>query len=341
MADSLFCIDLNEKFTRISDANVSKNKIELITTGMIETTPSFFSVETEKNIENQASIISQLVSQLKIKKKSAGIIIPDGFTYSQILQMPKLKEKELLSAIRYQADEFIPMPIEETTLDLEILREDTKEKKLLILIVAVPKKLVTQIEKTVEAAGLFPEFLENELSTVGRLYSEIIPGEKKNSASLILNFGYSSSSIYLLDNNSSLVVSARTFKIGIDLFIKDIKVNLNIDDKKAQEVLKTIGFAKNSTYDLEIIVSSLYKELINEIHKFVLLTKDRFNLDVEKIILFNHDNLINLLSAKVQESLTLPVESLTFKGSLAENLVSQTLQTSISSFISVVGGNLQ
>ena len=37
------------------------------------------------------------------------------------------------------------MPIDETSIDLEILKEDTKAKKVLILIVASPKKVVKEI----------------------------------------------------------------------------------------------------------------------------------------------------------------------------------------------------
>ena len=85
--------------------------------------------------------------------------------------MPKLKEKELIAAIRYQADEFIPMAIDETNLDLEVLKEDDKTNKMLIFIVASPKKLVEKIQKTVEMADFVPTTLENELSAVARLTS--------------------------------------------------------------------------------------------------------------------------------------------------------------------------
>src|SRR3989338_1652765 len=105
--------------------------------------------------------------KIRVEKKRLNIVIPDGFTYSQIIKMPRLKEKELLSAIRYQADQFIPMPIDETSLDLEILYEDKVSNNSLVLIIAAPQKLIDRVQNLSEQEGLYPEAIENELSATG------------------------------------------------------------------------------------------------------------------------------------------------------------------------------
>src|SRR6185436_4812366 len=114
---------------------------ELLSLGSYETAPNFFDTENQLVLDKQVEILKRLYGNLRIRKKSVNVIIPDSRTYSQIVEMPKLKEKELIAAIRYQADEFIPMAIDETYLDLEILREDKRNHKLLVLIVASPKKV--------------------------------------------------------------------------------------------------------------------------------------------------------------------------------------------------------
>src|SRR3990167_8715027 len=123
MADSFFCLDIGEKFTKIADAAKKGNAIEIYHLGKIETDQYFFSTEAEKSLENQARAITTLYQSLKLTKKNVNIVIPGSFTYSQILTMPALNEKELISAIKYQADQFIPMPVEETNIDLEIIAE--------------------------------------------------------------------------------------------------------------------------------------------------------------------------------------------------------------------------
>ena len=117
-----------------------------------------------ENIEDEVTQIRKLIGSLKISK-NVSLIIPDALTYSQILTMPFLNEKELISAIKYQADQFIPMPIEET-IDIEVIEEITgenKKEKSLLLIVAAPKKVIEKVQTTAELAGLNPESVENEL----------------------------------------------------------------------------------------------------------------------------------------------------------------------------------
>ena len=339
MSDTSFSLEINERHTRIADAKQNGKKVELLSLGVADTTPQYFGSDTDALIEKQAAVITQLVDNLKIKKKNVRVILPDGYTYSQIVEMPKLKEKELLAAIRYQADEFIPMPIDETSIDLEILKEDTKAKKVLILIVASPKKVVNQIEKTLLAANLVPETLENELSATGRLISTLFP--QAPGTALYINFGYSYSSIYLVDTATSLIIMSRTLKVGLDLFVRDIKANLNLEEPKIFEALKTIGLNQNGSYNLESIISPIMKELLQEIERIINLARDRHNVKVDKIYIMNFCAQVAMLNSRIESFFSLPVVTLDLKDNLVANPITQSFANEIPSFISVIAGNLR
>ena len=168
MADNFFSLDIDEKFTKLAEAKKSGDVLEVTALGKTETSEFFYTGNLEKNIEAEVTQIKKLLETLNITKKNVNLIIPDALTYSQIVSMPLLNEKELISAIKYQADQFIPMPIEETNIDIEVIDEDQQEKKVLLLIVAAPKKVIEKIQTTVELAGLNPESVENELSSNSR-----------------------------------------------------------------------------------------------------------------------------------------------------------------------------
>lgn len=337
MTDSSFCIDIGEKYTRIVDLAYSNGKINLQAMGMEPTVAGFFADDTEKSIENQAEIISKLCSDLKIMKKNMHIIVPDALSFFQILEFAKLNEKELLSAVRYQSDQFIPMAIEDVIFDIEILKEDKAAKKNTILIVAAPKKMVDRIEKAVEIAGLVPDSLENELSSFGRLFSEVIK-PKGQGAYLAINIGYTSTSIYLIDSQTSIVLLTRSVKVGFDLFIKELRFNFELQETKAIEVLRTMGFEKNTSYDIATIVSPLMKELVAEISRFVVYSREKFSLPISKAYIFNHNNNILSLEKKFAEILGFPVESVMLRELLVNNPVSQSFSTEMPSYISAIGG---
>lgn len=340
MTSNLFTVDINEKYTRLVDLSFSNGKITLESVGVENTISNFYSDDTEKSIENQAEIISKLCSDLKINKKNVHVVIPDSQSFSQILEFPKLNEKELLSAVRYQSDQFIPMPIEEIVLDIEILKEDKERNKNTILIIASPKKTVDRVEKAIEYAGLSPESLENELSAFGRFYSEVLAPQQKG-ATIIVNFGFTNTSLYLVDAKSSLILMNRNLKLGLDLFLKELRFNFELPETKALDVLKTIGFEKNASYDVSTITAPILRELLNETAKFILLAKEKFALPITKIYCYNHNNQILAFEKKITELLSLPAESLLIREQLIPNPLSQSFSTDMSSFISGMGGAIR
>ncbi len=338
MTDS-FSIEINDLTTRMCDSTLVGDKIQLSSMGQKETSPFFYTSNTDVAIEKQANVIAKLQNELKITKKNVNMIIPDSYTYSQIIEMPRLREKELLAAIHYQADEFIPMPIEETSLDLEILREDLKTKKSLILIVASPKIIVEQLEKTILKANLLPMSLENELSAVGRVFADIL--KPQGNAKFIINFGLSNTSIYVIDGSTSLLILSRSFNMGLNLLIKDIAINLNWDDKKAAEVLRTVGLAENASYNLGDILKPLIKELTDEIEKLQILVHDKYGMKVDTMYLFNFSNHVAFLREKLQKHFNTNVELVTLANKLISNPVSKTNERDISSYIATISANLR
>jgi len=339
MADNAFVIDLGEKYIRIADAKLSNKKIEITSLAQTESSPIFYSVDNDKSIDAQAEIIGKLYGGLRIKKKDVNVIIPDTYSYSHILEVPKLNEKELQSAIRYHADQFIPLPIEEVSLDLEILNEDAASKKATILIVASPKALVSQIEKTIKKAGLFPESLENELSCLRRFFTERV-NLSDGKPYLVINFGFNSSSIYFFDSQNHFLLS-RTFKIGLSLIIKDIKVNLNLDDEKIAAVLQNTGSAAENSVNIDDIITPILKQFVEELNKFVLLAKDQYNFNFGKIYLFNYDFLIPSLPKKIESMTGIATTSVGLEQFIVGNPLVQSNKSQISSFIGAISGNFR
>jgi len=339
MASNYITIEIGEKHTRVIDADIKKEKLTLQSAGYDLTSKDYFTATSSVVIEAQAKLIQTLISNLKIKKTDVGLIIPDGQTYSQIIEMPKLNEKELLSAIRYQADQFVPMPIEKVSLDIEILKEDPETRKLLILIVAAPKTLVNKIEKTASTADLNPIFLKNELSAFINFPSQFIKSDDKDDT-LIVNLGYHNSSLYLLRGSDHLIVNNRTFQFGINIFIRDLMVNLSIDEDRAFSMLKEIGFDYAASVNLQPLVEPLAKELSTQIEKGIQLAKNTYKMDIKKILIFNYDSYIKGIIEKIGEVLKLPTFSLNLNQNIVNNPIKVAFETETSLFISNIGGQI-
>lgn len=343
MADNLMSLHLGENVVRLAKAKNDKGKIEIEALGHQADAPAFFAMDTEKILDDEKKVIKKLVESLRIKQKNVNVVIPDGFTYSQILNMPKLKEKELLSAIRYQADQFIPMPIEETSLDLEILSEDKAKNSLLVLLVAAPQKLIEKVEKVVEQAGLYPESIENELSATARFLSSFYsPTQGQEGASIFVNLGYSSTSFYFFANRLKLLTANHSFNTGLSIFLREAQADTNIDASKAKNLLKSVGFSENASVDLEQILKPSLDGLCGELQKFIASGKEKFHVDsVSHIYLFNLATEIRQLEKKIAEFVSIPSSLFDPLPYAKRTPAVEPFSKDLPAFIPAIGGCLQ
>lgn len=337
MADNFFCLDIGEKFTKIADADKKDNTIDVTHLGKIETDQYFFSSEAEKSLENQTRIINTLYQSSKITKKNVNVIIPGSFTYSQILTMPVLNEKELISAIKYQADQFIPMPVEETNIDIEVITELPTEKKVLILIVAAPKQLIQKVQNTVEAAGLIPEIIESELSSSARLISLFAPAfnPQKEEGIVALNFGINSTNISYFEPSSFNVRESHTFSVGYQLFLKEIQINSELDKKRAEESLLGFDPKNQSSVPIATIVRPLLTEFANEIKRFIV------NKKISSLFLFNNVFMFPSLPAMVTEQLGVKAFELNPYSFSSKTPLTASFKNEMSIYVPSLGGNFR
>ncbi len=339
MRNDYFTIEINEHQTRVVLAERESRGMHVRTLGSDNTIQGFFTSRSEQIVEQQAQIVLALLDKLKVDRENAHVVIPDNQSFSQIVEMPLLKEKELMSAIRYQADEFIPMPIEETSIDIEILHENKAEKKVLLLIVACSKVIVEQIERTMMAAKVNPQVLENELSIIGRYLQEVwrIPGK----ATVLVNIGFAATSLYLYNPEKKLIVASRIVKIGYELFIRDVTVNLNLDTTKATQALRKIGLAENKQLNIRTVIDPLFREMSKEIQQFVGYASQKHALTVDKIVLYNNDVNIAHLHESLAQSLQIPVAPAPLDKLIKQNHITKSVEHDLSLYFSTIMSSIR
>jgi len=338
MADAFFTLEIGDSYLRLFDGGMVNGLLNIVSLGSVEKPVPFFISQSEKDLNDTAANIEKLVQNLKIKKKIVNIIIPDTYTYSQILVMPYLKEKELLSAIKFQADQFIPLPIDETAIDLDVISEDKAKNTKLILIVAAPNNLISRISSLIEKAGLIPQNIENQTSSVSRIVNFC----KVKQTTVFVNMDYYSTTLYFYNPQLNLITNIYNFKIGLNLFSKEVQVNYNFNSLKADETLKTIGLASNGSMDLTNILQPVLNEFVNELEKFILSLKEKENISkVEQIVTFNLAGKFNQFEQGLQTRLGINTVQFNLSNLVVKNNNFLVFDKAKSSFISVLGEALK
>lgn len=182
--------------------------------------------------------IKQLLSDTKIRDKRVVVSIAENRVYSRILSMPTMSEAELSSAIKWEAEQFVPIPVAEVELDFSVLEEQTTgpdDKKMLVYLVAAPKKYLQSMVDFLISIGLEPVAVESEMVAVSRS----LTFASTASTSLIVHMGAMSSVLAIVDG-SSLSFSYVAESGGVSL-TRALSQSLALPLPQAEEYKRTYG----------------------------------------------------------------------------------------------------
>ncbi len=180
-----------------------------------------------------AESIKKLVADLGIKTRLAISALPEQSTTSRVLSFPPMKEKEIYKAIFYEAETFVPHPIEEVQIDYQILQKTSE--RILTFVVAAQKTIIERYEKIINEAGLVPVAIETTAIALSRCVPDNI-----NKPVMILDLGARNSTMVVAKNNS--IYFTRTVPFGGEAFTRSLSVALGMDSFQAEEYKKAYGF---------------------------------------------------------------------------------------------------
>ena len=111
------------------------------------------------DVPGTAAAIKELMASAGIKRKKVWLGIANQRVVVRQVDLPWVEEKELKSSLRYQVQDFIPIPVEEAELDVHVVDEfvnDQGERFRRMLLVAAHRDSVSAHVEAARQAGLNP-----------------------------------------------------------------------------------------------------------------------------------------------------------------------------------------
>src|SRR5690606_28755095 len=100
--------------------------------------------------------------------KRIAAALPVAFTYNRVVTLPPMEKKDTAEAIRLEAEQSIPVPIDQLYLDYEIVMT-TKDGQREILMVAAPKNIIDSYMQLFQLLDLEVTQLETTINAVTRM----------------------------------------------------------------------------------------------------------------------------------------------------------------------------
>lgn len=239
--------------------------------------------ESVEDLKVLSESIKQVIESANIKKKEVFVSLPESQAYTKIIEMPSLSEKELAAALKYEMEQYIPLPLDQVKTDWQILGpNEANSKTTRILIVAAPQKLIQKYESLVESLGLTASGIETEMLSVHR---SLFPLVNTQSTNLIVHIGATNTNIALVENGDLIMVFS-VDKGGIAI-TRALSLDLEIDLIQAEAYKKTYGLNKD-VFEGKIgkALFPIIQTILGDIKKTLVLYREKnSNQLVTQIIL--------------------------------------------------------
>ena len=212
-------------------------------------------------------IIMTAVGQSGIKDKNVAISFPSNKTFTTVIDVPMMGEAELRSTIRYQVDQYIPTPIDETKVDWALLGQSLHDpKQQEVLLESTPNSYAEERLEFIEGLGL--NVIAAEPAPVAMVRSLLPSGTKD--ARLIIDVGEQSTDLAITYGDSPRLV--RSIPLGISSLIKAAVQNLNVQEDQARQFILKFGLAPD--------------RLEGQVYRAIEGTLDNFAAELVKSIKF-------------------------------------------------------
>ena len=233
-----------------------------------------------------AASIRKVVSDAKINSKNVVLGVPSQIAFTTIADIPKVDKKDLNASIRYQADQFIPMPLEDVELSWALLGDSPKSPdQYEVLLASVPKTYAEGRLDLVESIGLNLIALEPDSIALARA---LLPAggdaQQQQGAVIILDIGEDVTDLVIAYDQGPRLV--RSIQVGMKSLVRNAMQNLAIDEAQAKQFVLKFGMSPDKLDgQIRNALKPSVDSLVSEIAKSSKFFQDRYaNVSIEKIV---------------------------------------------------------
>lgn len=277
-----FALDIGTTAIRVVQLKTSGNAWDLVKYGAA---PVDIKVSTSDAPEDQrrlGDVITNLISQTGISEHNVVVGIPSSKMFATVVDLPDLPSQELASTIKYQAEQFIPMSIDEAKIDWAVLGKSLRDpQKNEVLLASVSNKFSEARLDLIESIGLNVVAIEPDSLALVR---SLIPAASHD-AHMIIDFGdFATDIVMVLDRAPRLI---RSIPVGKETLVKAAEQNLNIDANQANQFLLKFGlYPDRLEGQILKALDATLDQFIVEINKSVKFFQSRYpNVAITSIVL--------------------------------------------------------
>lgn len=265
----LFSLDIGHSTVKVVQLCNNRGQAQLVGYGYADFDPAAIKDGVVVDTNKLASALRPLLKQIVIGKLTTDRVvasIPTAHIFMRLIELQGLTDTDIAAAVELEAQQYVPLPIEQIYIDYSVLEHGEKTR---VLMVASPKTIVDSYIELFGLLNLEVYGLEPSLLAILRAVNY---GQEGKGSKIIIDFGSDSSDLAIYDGQVRLTSTIAT---GGNQITEIIASTLNVDREKAQVIKSRFGIA-----------SSKWQQQLAPALAPVLTTLSR---EVQKMLRYHHE----------------------------------------------------
>ncbi len=187
--------------------------------------------------EEKCKQLEKLVQEKGIAGLAVNIGIAGEAVVVRYIDLPRMSEKELTQALKFEAQQYIPFKMEEVIFDYHILEpvspaKDSNSSRMKILLAAAKKQAVTEYLDLIQRSGLQPNLIDVNSFSLINCFQANGPRIEENNVFALVNLEFDLVNINILQGQVPL------FTRDIS-FLEDI-LSLRLEEEQGKDPLEVM-----------------------------------------------------------------------------------------------------
>ena len=207
------------------------------------------------------------VGQAGVKTKDVIIGVPSDKMFATVVELPDMAQNELAATIKYQAEQYIPMSLDEAKIDWALLGKSVNDStKNEVLLTSVQNSFTEARLDLIEGLGFNVVAIEPDSLAITRA---LLPSNVGD-ARVIVEVGEFTTDIVVTYGDAPRLM--RSLPTGMQSFVKASAQNLNIKPEQAAQFIMKFGLQPD--------------KLEGQVLRALQPTVDQLAVEIEKSVKF-------------------------------------------------------
>ena len=235
-----FGLDISDLSVKVAQLEKKQRGFHLSSFGNVKLEPGIIEGGEIKKEEQLVMAIQKALKQVQGKKihtRYVAATLPEEKAFVQVVQLPQMTRRDLESAIRFQAESYVPYPVDTVYIDFSVIAPfRSYTDHLDVLMASLPKNIVDSYVSVLEKAGLVPSVLEIDAIALARA---VVEKEISPVPLLIVHIGSARTKVSIFSGYS--VRFTTSLALCAQQFTEAVARSLHIDEEKAEEFKQQYG----------------------------------------------------------------------------------------------------